>query len=207
MSRSADPSRDVYVYGEPSTVEELAPRKRLSKARGVVGIAVLVLLAAVGVIVFKPSLLRSLLPRVPHARSAPVAQSPAASGPLPAVWVAWDKIDPGTMPADVAQDLKSGKYYYDKRLPGNFGLAIDYWKQALARLQGSGRDGVQSLVASAELELARQFHSDSGDAVVLLKQGKRDQALLLLEKMRTDYTDITAPQYVWASVTLSRQRR
>ncbi|HTW91138.1 MAG TPA: TadE family protein [bacterium] len=95
---------------------------------------------------------------------------------------------------------------YDKRLPGNFGLAIDFWKKALARLAGTNRDGVQRLVASAEGELARQFSADSADAFVLLKQGKRDEAVALLEKMRADYLDINAPQCSWASKILARRR-
>jgi hypothetical protein len=66
---------------------------------------------------------------------------------------------------------------------------------------------VQRLIAAAERELAGQFSSDSGDAVVLLKQGKRDQAIILLEKMRADFPAIASPQYNWASVMLSRQRR
>jgi hypothetical protein len=201
------PHRVVHPSGEPPTIEAPAERKRPTKTRRLIGIALLALLSVFAFIVLTPRPLKKFLPRLPGARSARVASSPADPGPLPAVQDAWDKLDLGAMPADVAPDLESGKYYYDKRFPGNFGLAIGYWKQALGRLAGTDRDGVQRLVASAERELARQFSSDSGDAVVLLKQGKRDQALILLERMRADFLDITAPQYKWASVMLSRQRR
>ena len=71
------------------------------------------------------------------------------------------------------------------------------------------RDKLAGMMESLERreELARQFSTDSGDAVVLLKQGKRDEAVSLLAKMRSDYLDITAPQYVWTSKMLSRHRR
>lgn len=225
MNEDSDLHRVGYPSGEPPTAEEPAERKRLTKTRRLIGIALLALLLIVAVIVFTPSLRKDFLPQPPQRRSAPVASAPVASspagpGPLPAVPVLWEKLDLGAMSADVAQDLKSGKYYYDKRVPGNFGLAIGYWKQALrkeveakVKVERAGHSTSTStstcseLVASAERELARQFSSDSGDAFVLLKQGKRDQAVILLEKMRADYIDITAPQYVWASVMLSRRRR
>jgi hypothetical protein len=119
----------------------------------------------------------------------------------------WDQLDLVAMPVEVAQNLKAGRFYYDNRFPGNFGLAIGYWKQALALLAGDGRGRVESLVGSAEQELAGQFASDSGDAMVLLKQGKRAEAVVLLEKMRADFLDVNAPQYAWASQMLSRRRR
>ncbi|MEO0108636.1 MAG: hypothetical protein ABIK62_05630 [candidate division WOR-3 bacterium] len=131
----------------------------------------------------------------------------AHAKPVAAVQVVWERLNLRALPADVAQALESGKYYYDNRYPGNFGLAIGYWKQALARLSGADREVVQDLIASAETELARQFTTDSGDVMVLLKQRKKDQAILLLEKMRADFLDITAPQYIWTSVMLARQRR
>ncbi|MEO0086381.1 MAG: hypothetical protein ABIK37_07105 [candidate division WOR-3 bacterium] len=121
--------------------------------------------------------------------------------------VLWEKIDLAALPAEVAQDLRSGKYYYDRRVPGNFGLAISRWKQALAHSGSESRDLVADLVAAAERELAVQFNADSGDVMVLLKQGKQAQAITLLEKMRADFPDVSAPQYVWASVMLSRRRR
>jgi hypothetical protein len=158
---------------EPFSSGEPAARKRPTRTRRLIGIALLAFLSVVAVIVVTPKRLKGFLPRLTKARSAPVASSPADPEPLPAVQVAWEKLDLGAMPADVAQDLKSGKYYYDNRFPGNFGLAISYWKQALARPGGADPDGVQSLVASAERELACQFSSDSGDAIVLLKQGLR----------------------------------
>jgi hypothetical protein len=111
------------------------------------------------------------------------------------------------MSEEVAQNLRNGKYYYEKRLPGNFGLAIDYWQKALAALGEADRTGVQRLVTAAERELASHFSADSADAFVLLKQGKRDQAVVLLEKMRADYLDINSPQYRWASLMLERRRR
>jgi len=192
---------------EPPVLEEPAPRRRPAGARRLIGIASLALFLIIAVILLTPSLRKDFLPQVAKALSVRVASSPANPEPLMAVPVLWERLDLGAMPADVAQDLGQGKYYYEKRLPGNFGLAIDYWKKALARLEGADRDGVQRLVASAEKELARQFSADSADAFVLLKQGRRDQAVALLERMRADYLDINAPQYVWASQMLSRRRR
>ncbi len=207
MVEGSDLHSVMYPTGEPPEVEEPVEKKQPNKTRRLVVIALLALLLVGAGIVLTPSLLKKFLPRPPEKRSAPVASSPAGPGPLPAVQVLWERLDLGAMSADVAQNLKLGKYYYDQRFPGNFGLAIGYWKQALAHPSGADRDGIQSLVASAEGELARQFHSDSGDAVVLLKKGKLDQAVTLLERMRANFIDITAPQYVWASVMLSRRRR
>jgi hypothetical protein len=214
-----DPHRVVYVYGETPPIEEPPARKGLTRVRRLIGAALLAFILVGAALIFAPSLLKRLSPKPPVASPAKVAQSPVDPESLPAVPVAWGNLDLSTMPAEVVQDLKSGKYYYDNRFPGNFGLAIKYWNQALTRLSGirdssqspipdlAGRDGVQALVASAEQELARQFNNDSGDVVVLLKQRKKDQALILLEKMRADFRDIAAPQYKWASATLSRQRR
>ena len=207
MVEGSDLHSVMYPTGEPPEVEEPVEKKQPNKTRRLVVIALLALLLVGAGIVLTPSLLKKFLPRPPEKRSAPVASSPADPGPLPAVPVLWERLDLGAMSADVAQNLKLGKYYYDQRFPGNFGLAIGYWKQALAHPSGADRDGIQSLVASAEGELARQFHTDSGDAVVLLKKGKLDQAVTLLERMRANFIDITAPQYVWASVMLSRRRR
>ena len=196
-----------YPSGEPPPVVEHIETKRPTKRRKLIGIALLAFALVIAVIVIMPGLAKKSPPKPSKAPSAPVASTPADPGPLSVVPILWEKLDLGAVPADVAQDLRLGKYYYDRRLPGNFGMAINYWKQALARPGGAGRDDLQSLLASAEMELARQFSADSGDAFVLLKQGKRDQAVILLEKMRADYLDITAPQYIWASVMLSRRRR
>jgi hypothetical protein len=190
---------------EPFSSGELAARKRPTRTRRLVGIALFVFLSVAAVIVITPRLVKRFLPQLTKARSARVASSPVDPGPPPTVQVVWEQLDLGAMPADVAQDLKSGKYYYDNRFPGNFGLAIDYWKQAQA--SSSDTSAVQSLVASAERERVGQFSSDSGDVIVLLKQGKRDQAVALLDKMRADFLDIAASQYRWASAMLSRQRR
>ncbi len=211
MARSPAPDRVVSVYGEPSPVEETTEKKRLARIRRLIGAAVLALLLFVALAVLAPGALKILLPKprplslVP--RPSSLASAPVDTEPLPTVPVAWEKLDLGAMPADVALDLTSGRYYYDKRFPGNFGLAIGSWKQALDRLAAPDRDGVQRLIAAAELELAGQFRADSGDAIVLIKQGKRGLAIVLLEKMRADFPDVTTPQYAWASTTLSRLRR
>ena len=188
--------------GEQPPGEMPALGKRPARTKRLVGIASLALFLIVAVILLTPSLRNDFLPQLAARVGLVRAASPADREPLPAVPILWERLDLGTMPADVAQDLSQGKYYYDKRLPGNFGLAIDYWKKALARLEGSDRDGVKGLVAAAELELARQFSADSADAFVMLKQGKRAEAVTLLLKMRADYLDINAPQYVWASQML-----
>ena len=211
MPRDPGSQRVVSVYGEPSAVEEPAEKKRLARIRRLIGAALLALLSVVALIVLAPGLLKVFLPK-PRSlslapRPSPVTSAPADTEPLPSVRVAWEKLDLGAMPADVALDLTSGRYYYDKRFPGNFGLAIGSWKQALDRLAAPDRDGVQRLIAAAELELAGQFRADSGDAIVLIKQGKRGLAIVLLEKMRADFPDITSHQYAWASTTLSRLRR
>lgn len=196
-----------YPSGEPPTVEEATQRKRPPKTGRLAGIALLALLAIVAVIAFTPGLRKEFLGQTAKLRPKPVASAPADPEPILAVPVLWDRLNVNSMPANVAQDLRMGKYYYDRRLPGNFGLAIDYWKQTVAHTEGTTRDELQRLVASAEDELARQFSSDSGDAFVLLKQGKRAEAVILLEKMRADYSDINSHQYVWASRMLARRRR
>jgi hypothetical protein len=205
MNRNSPPSRVVYVYGAPAP--EKASKKGLSRTRRLVGSALLALCSVVAVIVVTPRQLKMLLPHPARAPVVPVASAPADPVPLPAVRVAWSEIDLDAMPAAVAQDLESGKYYYDNRIPGNFGLAISYWKQALARPEAGDPDNIRQLVASAERELAGQFTRDSGDVIVLLKQRKKDQALVLLDRMRSDFPDITAPQYQWASAMLSKHRR
>jgi hypothetical protein len=206
MARSSDSSRVVYVYGA-SSLEETTKKKGVPRIRRLVGSALLALLTLVAARVISPSKFEMLLSKLPGVRKVRAASAPADTAPLPAVPVAWSELDLSAMSADVAQDLESGKYYYDNRYPGNFGLAISYWEQALAHTGESDRDGVQSLITSARQELAAQFARDSGDAIVLLKQRKKDLVVVLLEKMRADFPDITAPQYHWASVTLSRCRR
>jgi hypothetical protein len=193
--------------GELQTVEEPVRKKRPARTRRLVGVASLALFLIVAVILLTPSLRNDFLPRLAKVHLTRTAPAPAVPESLPAVPVLWERLYLDAMPESVAQDLKQGKYYYDKRLPGNFGMAIDYWKQALALPGVVDREEVKRLVASAEEELARQFSSDSGDAMVLIKQGKRGEALYLLGKMRADYLDITAPQYVWTSKMLSRYRR
>jgi len=195
-------------YEETLTVEEPTPRKRPARAKRLIGLASLALILIVAVIALTPSLRNDFLPRL-AAKAGLVRAKPPSPVPesLPAVPVLWQRLDLGAVPAGVAENLRSGKYYYEKRLPGNFGLAIDYWKKALAGLGEADRDGVQRLVESAEKELARQFSADSADAFVLLKQGKQKQAVALLLKMRADYLDINAPQYVWASRMLHRRVR
>jgi hypothetical protein len=194
--------------GELVTFEEPVVRKRTGKVGRLAGIALLALLLIVGVIAFVPSLRKEFLPEL-AAKAGLVRHAKPQVEPesLPPVLVLWERIDLNTMPGEVAENLRQGRYYYQKRIPGNFGLAIDYWKKALAGLDESDRTGVQRLVTAAERELARQFSADSADAFVLLKQGKRDQAVALLEKMRADYLDVNAPQYRWASLMLERRRR
>jgi hypothetical protein len=204
--------KDYDIEGVEYTPEEPVVRKpaqkRPSKARRLIGVAALAILLMVGAFMLTPSLRNQLLSRPPQrvrARSASVALAPTDSNstPLLEVPAAWARVNLRAMPSDVEEDLELGKYYYDRRLPGNFGLAIHYWQQALARKE---REELKVLVASAERELARQFSGDSVDAFVLLKQGNRSEAVLLLERMRADYLDITAPQYVWTSKMLRRFR-
>jgi hypothetical protein len=190
------------------SVEAPTRKKRPSRIIRLVGIASLAIFLMLAVIFLTPSLRNDFVPRMavkvglmkPRPR-------PVKPEPLPAVPVLWERLDLGALPDEVAQDLTQGKYYYEKRLPGNFGLAIDYWKKSLARLGEGDRGGVQNLVTAAEEELARQFSADSSDAFVLIKQGKRDQATALLLRMRADYLDIDAPQYIWASKMLYRRIR
>jgi hypothetical protein len=196
------------VAVELELADEPARKKRPSKIIRLVGIASLALLLLLAVILLTPSLRNDFVPRMAAKVGLMKAPPrPAKPDPPPAVPVLWERLNLGAMPDEVVQDLSQGKYYYEKRLPGNFGLAIDYWKKALARLGEADRDGVQNLLTSAEGELARQFSADSADAFVLLKQGKTTQAVALLERMRADYLDINAPQYQWASLMLYRRRR
>jgi hypothetical protein len=195
------------VPTELVTFEEPVPQKRPRKVGRLAGIAGLALVLIVGVIFFTPSLRKDFLPELAAKAGLVRRTSKPDPEPLPAVPVLWQKLSLGAMPDSVIDDLRQGKYYYEKRLPGNFGLAIDYWKKALAGVGEADRDDVQRLVTSAEQELARHFSADSADAFVLLKQGKTKQAVALLEKMRADYLDINSPQYVWASQMLYRRRR
>jgi len=194
------------VAVELELADEPIRKKRPSKIIRLVGIATLALVLLFAVIYLTPSLRNDFVPRM--AAKVGLIKAPArpAPEPLPGVPVLWERLNLGTMPDEVIQDLRQGKYYYEKRLPGNFGLAIDYWKKALARLGEADRGGVQNLVTAAEAELARHFSADSADAFVLLKQGRTAQAVALLEKMRADYVDINAPQYKWASLMLYRRR-
>ena len=193
---------------ELATIEEPAPIRRPGKAGRLAGIALLALLLIVGVIYLTPSLRKDFLPEL-AAKTGLVRRAPKLAAPesLPAVPVLWERLALGAMPDSIADNLRQGKYYYEKRLPGNFGLAIDYWKKALAGVGEAHRAGVQRLVTAAERELAKQFSADSADAFVLLKQGKMKQAVVLLEKMRADYLDINSPQYRWASQMLYKRRR
>jgi len=167
----------------------------------------LALIPLVAVIVLAPGLRKRLRPQLAAGAGSALTARPSGTDTLPAVLALWKKLDLDELPAEAVRDLRQGKYFYDNRMPGNFGLAIDYWEKAVARSGGTGRDDLQRLIASARQELARWFSADSSNAFVLLKQGKRDQALALLERMRADYLDITTPQYVWASQTLARRRR
>jgi len=196
------------VAVELELAEEPTRKKRPSRILRLVGIASLALLLILAVIFLTPSLRNDFVPRMAAkvGLTKPRPQ-PVEPDSLPPVPVLWERINLGALPDEAAQDLTQGKYYYEKRLPGNFGLAIDYWKKALARIEEGNRGGVQDLVTAAEEELARQFSADSADAFVLIKQGKRDQATALLLRMRADYLDGDAPQYVWASKMLYRRIR
>jgi hypothetical protein len=209
MTEDSDLNGLESVSGELETLEEPVWRKkRPSTAGRLAGIALLALILMVGVIFLTPSLRKDFLPELVKKAGLVLRKpKPAAPESLPSVPVMWERLDLGAMPDDVIQNLRQGKYYYEKRLPGNFGLSIDYWKKALAGLGGADQSGVQRLVTSAERELARQFSADSADAFVMLKQGKRDGAVALLQKMRADYLDIKAPQYLWASQMLYRYHR
>ena len=187
--------------------EEPVQQKRPRKAGRLAGIAFLALVLIVGVILLTPSLRKDFLPQLAAKTGLVRRPKPAAPESLPAVPVLWERLELGTMPDSVAEDLRQGKYYYEKRLPGNFGLAIDYWKKALAGAGEADRDAVRRLVTSAERELAMHFSADSADAFVLLKQGKTKQAVALLDKMRADYLDVNSPQYKWASQMLYKRRR
>ena len=194
--------------GDLATFEEPVPRKRIGKVGRLAGIALLALLLIAAVLLLVPSLRKEFLPEL-AAKAGLVRHSEPQVEPesLPPVPVLWERLSLEAMPGEVAHNLKQGRYYYQKRLPGNFGLAIDYWEKALAGLGEADRIGVERLVEAARRELNSQFSADSADAFVLLKQGKRDQAVALLERMRADYLDINAPQYVWASRMLYRRRR
>jgi hypothetical protein len=207
MTEDSDLNGLESPSGELATFEEPVQRRRPGKAARLAGIALLALLLIAGVIYLTPSLRKDFLPQL-AAKTGLLRRAPKpAPESLPAVPVLWERLELGAMPDSVADDLRQGKYYYEKRLPGNFGLAIDYWKKALAGVGAADSDGVQRIVTSAERELARQFSADSADAFVLLKQGKTSQAVALLDKMRADYLDINSPQYKWASQMLYKRRR
>ena len=210
--------KDYDIEGVEYTPEEPVvrePVKKKSPGRTkilrLVLVAGVAMLALAGAVYLTPSLRKQFMPSPkqpvkarPAAAAASTTSNPTDSAaPLPSVPVAWARVNFGAIPRNALEDLELGKYYYDRRLPGNFGLAIHYWKQALDRKE---REDLKTLVASAETELALQFSGDSVDAFVLLKQGNRDEAVLLLDRMRADYLDITAPQYVWTSKMLRRFR-
>jgi len=207
MTEDSDLNGLESPSGELVTFEEPVPQKRSGKVGRLAGIALLALLLIAGVIYLTPGLRKDFLPQLAAKTGLIRRPKPAAPESLLAVPVLWERLELGAMPDSVAEDLRQGKYYYEKRLPGNFGLAIDYWKKALAGVGEADRDGVQRIVTSAERELARQFSADSADAFVLLKQGKTRQAVALLDKMRADYLDVNSPQYKWASEMLYKRRR
>lgn len=196
------PSGDLVTFEEP-----VVQRRRPGRAARLAGIAFLALVLIAGVIFLTPGLRKDFLPELAAKTGLVRRPKPAAPESLPAVPVLWERLELGAMPDSVGEDLRQGKYYYEKRLPGNFGLAIDYWKKAMAGVGEADRGAVQRLVTGAERELARQFSADSADAFVLLKQGKMKQAVALLDKMRADYLDVNSPQYKWASEMLYRRRR
>ncbi|HTW91548.1 MAG TPA: hypothetical protein VMH22_07540 [bacterium] len=204
-------SESVMDASDETTMPEERPeRNRRSKTREtsrMAFVAVFAFVLGAGVYAFVPRVMKEVRPlhhRAHAASAAASAANPDTSAPVP---ILWDRIDVSGMPDSVAKLLKQGKYYYDYRFPGNFGLAINYWKLALAALQGADHDAVQSMVTSAEIELDHQFSVDSADAFVLLKQGKQDLAVALLDRMRADYPDIRSRQYDWTSKQLYRRRR
>ena len=207
MTEDSDLNGLESVSDELAVFDEPVQKKRPGRAARLAGIAFLALVLIFGVIFFTPSLRKDFLPQLVAKAATLVRHAPKTADPEPlaAVPVIWDRLDLGAMPDSVAQNLRQGKYYYEKRLPGNFGLAIDYWKKALTGLGDARGGAVQRLVKSAEQELARQFSADSADAFVMMKQGKRDQATALLLKMRADYLDVNSPQYIWSSQMLYRR--
>ncbi len=207
MIEDSDLNELETPYEEAPTLEEPVQEKGPSRAGRLAGIAVLALILIAAVIYLTPSLRNEFFPQVAKSRAAKAALQKTDPDTLASVPILWGRLSLGGMPDSAAVQLRQGKYYYDKRLPGNFGLAIDYWKKAMARLEGKDRDRVQSLVLSAQLELDREFSLDSADAFVLMKQGKQAQAIFLLQKMRADYLDINSPQYKWASRMLYRRIR
>ena len=199
--------RAEYPAEDTPAIDTPVEAKKPAKSRRLILIGFVAFIAVVAVMVFTQ--MPRAKPKPPALKATAVAIKPAPAAdpaPIPVVQVAWEGINLGAMPADAAQDLKSGKYYYDNRIPGNFGMAIGYWKQAMTQLSGTDRDGVTNLVAAAENELAGQFRKDSGDVVVLIKQGKRVQAVNLLTTMRANFLDITDHHYIWTSAMLARWR-
>lgn len=199
-----------YVDRDPAAASP-APRRGPARFARLSGVALLALLLTAGAVYLTPRLRRQLLsaPAQPRPASVPAAaDSPPAVAPPPAapVPVIWEELDLDALPDAVAQPLRLGRYYYDRRLPGNFGLAIHYWQRACSLATGPGAETIGRLVAAARAELGRRFSGDSADVLVLFRQGRKTQALELLRSMRADYLDITAPQYIWTSVMLHRRR-
>jgi hypothetical protein len=207
MIEDSDLYRVADLSGEPPTIETPTEAKKPNKGFRLGLVAMLAVIAVIAVIVY------TQLPAMRNKRPSPKASPTPAAKTLPepqpvlAAPVAWERLDVSAISESAAKDLKAGKYYYDNRLPGNFGLAIGYWKQALSHMGEADREGVQNLVTSAENELIRQFSADSADVLVLLKKGSKDEAVRLLGAMRADFLDIDAPQYVWTSMMLFRWRK
>ncbi|MBM3313327.1 hypothetical protein FJY70_01885, partial [candidate division WOR-3 bacterium] len=166
-----------YTTGVPEP-EAPAQERPGTRLRRLGGLALLALALLAAVIYFTPFLREEFLPRPVKPRPAPPVEAAAALDTTPSVYAIWRLLDLSALPESAGEELRLGKYFYDRRQPGNFGLAIEHWRKALGQVQ-EGREQVQSLIASAESELARQFSLDSADAFVLLKQGKRDQAVAL----------------------------
>jgi len=207
MSDNSDFQYIVNTADSEPTPRQSAPPKALSRTRRLVGALLLALTSVLAFITITPDQLREVVLSPFRAHSARAPSPLASSESLPPVPEIYRRLHPNALPRAVAQDLESGRYYYDNRFPGNLGLAIACWRRALTHYGKSAPEELQRLIASAEKERARQFSQDSSDVCILLKQGKNDQAVMFLERMRADFLDITAPQYVWTSVMLSRYRR
>jgi hypothetical protein len=199
----------------PSVSVRVKPRP-VSRVARLTGIGLLAIVLAGAAMVF---LVQRTLRSVRPARQAP----DTLAAVVPPVADCWERLDLSALPTETVQDLELGRYYYDTRFPGNIALAIGYWRQALEQVSpdsttqdsavasvaepGPALSVLRDLIAAAKKERAEQFSADSEDVFVLLKQGEKDRAIALLERMRADFQEIAAPQYKWASVVLSRQRR